>query len=72
MDPWQIVAVLGGVISTIVGAFWLYIQKHITELRAERDKYAALLDLSLQNNRDAIAAWGKRDATDAARKRQTD
>lgn len=72
MDPWQIVAVLATVISTVVGAFWLYIRQHIAELRSERDKYAALLDTSLQNNRDAIAAWGKRDATDAARKRASD
>ena len=76
VDPWQIIAALAGALATVSGFLWREYQKatsrELEDVRRERDRYAGLLDLSLQNNRDAISAWGKRDATDAARKRQSD
>lgn len=76
MDPWQIIAALAAALTTVSGFLWREYQKatsrELSDVRNERDRYAGLLDLSLQNNREAIAAWGQRDATDAARKRSSD
>ncbi len=72
MDPWQIVAALAGTMVTVVGVLWrLHLQADADD-RAQRDRTFELLDLSLQNNRDAIAAWEQRDRTDAARARRGD
>lgn len=83
MDPWQIVAALATAFGSVAAFLFREYQKAITERvkaveaaaaddRAQRDEALRLLDLSLQNNRDAIAAWGKRDDTDAARRRRSD
>ena len=65
-----------GLAAKVIQKLW---QEHIAadereraDDRDQRDRALGLLDLSLQNNRDAIAAWTKRDATDAARARRTD
>ena len=72
MDPWQIIAALAGTMVTVVGVLWrLHLQADADD-RAQRDRALNALDQSLQNNRDAIAAWSKRDAADAARARRTD
>ena len=72
MDPWQIIAVLAGTMATVVGVLWrLHLQADADD-RTQRDRALGLLDLSLQNNRDAISAWAKRDDTDAARVRRSD
>ena len=72
MDPWQIIAVLSTAMTTVVGVLWREHLKADADDRRQRDTALSLLDLSLQNNRDAIAAWSKRDAADAARVRRTD
>lgn len=72
MDPWQIIAVLSTAMTTVVGVLWREHLKADADDRKQRDAALSLLDLSLQNNRDAIAAWSKRDAADAARVRRTD
>lgn len=72
MDPWQIVAVLAGTMTTVVGVLWREHLKADADDRRQRDEAFALLSVSLQNNRDAIAAWDKRDANDAARRRLGD
>lgn len=61
-----------GVAGKVIWALW---QNHLEadrDDRAQRDKALGLLDLSLQNNRDAISAWEQRDRTDAARTRRGD
>lgn len=72
MDPWQIVAVLSTALTAVIGALWKLHLDADSRDRLRGDKLESLLDLSLQNNRDAIAAWDKRNASDAARHRRTD
>lgn len=66
-----LIAVLG-IAARVIQVLW---QNHLEadrDDRAQRDRALGLLDLSLQNNRDAIAAWEQRDRTDAARTRRGD
>ena len=72
MTSEAIIAALAGTMVTVVGVLWRLHLQADAEDRRQRDRFADLLDLSLQNNRDAIAAWAKRDAADAARTRRGD
>lgn len=72
--PPELLGPLGLTLAAIAAAVVLW-REHLradADDRAQRDRFATLLDLSLQNNRDAIAAWEKGIAANAARKRQTD
>lgn len=72
MTSEAIIAALAGTMVTVVGVLWRLHLQADAEDRRQRDRFADLLDLSLQNNRDAIAAWAKRDESDAARTRRGD
>lgn len=72
MDPWAIIAALATAMTTVVGLLWKEHLKADEDDRRQRDQALTLLDLSLQNNRDAISAWAKRDELDGARSRRGD
>ena len=72
MPSEQIIGALATAFVAVVGVLWREHLKADADDRTQRDRALGLLDLSLQNNRDAISAWAKRDDTDAARVRRSD
>lgn len=69
-----LVAVLFG-IAALARAIVVLWQEHLKadqDDRDERNRANDLLALSLQNNKAAIAAWDRRNAADAARRRKED
>lgn len=74
--PWAVVIFFVSVVAIVVArAFLILWREHLKadqDDRDERNRANDLLALSLANNKAAIAAWDRRTAADAARRRKED